>query len=50
VISATGLFRRVDGSPNDRVDASAFLRARLMDIWMGDRDRHRDNSLGYVRG
>ena len=41
-ISATGLFRRIDASPNDRVDASAFLRARLMDIWMGDRDRHRD--------
>jgi hypothetical protein len=42
VISATGMFRRIDASPNDRVDASAFLRARLMDIWMGDRDRHRD--------
>jgi|tagenome__1003787_1003787.scaffolds.fasta_scaffold20977171_3 hypothetical protein len=42
VISATGLFRRIDASPNDRVDARAFLRARLMDIWMGDRDRHRD--------
>jgi hypothetical protein len=26
----------------DRVDAGAFLRARLMDIFMGDRDRHRD--------
>jgi hypothetical protein len=43
VVSATGLFRRIDASPNDRVDASAFLRARLMDIWIGDRDRHRDN-------
>jgi hypothetical protein len=45
VISATALFRRIDASPNDRVDASAFLRARLMDIWMGDRDRHRDQFL-----
>ena len=42
VISPTGLFRRVDASPADRVDARAFLRARLMDIYMGDRDRHRD--------
>ena len=42
VISPTGLFRRVDASPDDRVDASAFLRARLLDIVMGDRDRDRD--------
>ena len=42
VVSPTALFRRVDASPEDRVDARAFLRARLMDIFMGDRDRHRD--------
>ena len=42
VISPAALFRRVDASPTDRVDARAFLRARLMDIVMGDRDRHRD--------
>ena len=42
VISPTGLFRRIDASPKDQVDARAFLRARLMDIFMGDRDRHRD--------
>jgi hypothetical protein len=42
VISPTGLFRRIDASPDNRVDARAFLRARLMDIFMGDRDRHRD--------
>src|SRR6266446_4284288 len=42
IVSPTGLFRRVDASPGDRVDARAFLRARLMDIFMGDRDRHRD--------
>ena len=42
VISPTALFRRVDASPDDRVDARAFVRARLMDIFMGDRDRHRD--------
>jgi hypothetical protein len=45
VISPTTVFGRIAASPNDRVDASAFLRARLMDIWMGDRDRHRDQFL-----
>jgi hypothetical protein len=42
VVSPAALFRRVDASPADLVDARAFLRARLMDIFMGDRDRHRD--------
>jgi hypothetical protein len=42
VISPTRLFERIDHSPDDRVDARAFLVARLMDILMGDRDRHRD--------
>ena len=41
-ISPTHLFKLLDASPDDRVDARAFLRARLMDIFMGDRDRHRD--------
>ena len=42
VVSPTGLFRRVDAVPKDLVDTRAFLRARLMDIFIGDRDRHRD--------
>jgi hypothetical protein len=42
VISPATLFARLDRSPDDRVDARAFLVARLMDILMGDRDRHRD--------
>ncbi len=42
IISPTKLFERIDRSPADRVDARAFLAARLMDILMGDRDRHRD--------
>jgi hypothetical protein len=42
VVSPTTLFNRVDASPADRVDARAFLRARLVEIFMGDRDRHRD--------
>jgi Omp85 superfamily domain len=43
VIGPSRLFERMNKSPKDRVDARAFLAARLMDIFMGDRDRHRDN-------
>jgi hypothetical protein len=42
VLSPSALFRRIDRSPDHRVDAPAFLRARLMDMFLGDRDRHRD--------
>ena len=42
VISPTRLFERLDRGPKDLVDARTFLVARLMDIFMGDRDRHRD--------
>lgn len=37
----TRIFRRVAESQEDRVDARAFLNARLLDILMGDWDRHR---------
>lgn len=43
VVSPGRLFERLDESPADRVDARAFLAARLVDILVGDRDRHRDN-------
>jgi hypothetical protein len=42
IISPTRAFALFDASPDDRVDARAFLKARLMDVFMGDRDRHRD--------
>ncbi len=42
VISSDALFRRVEESPDDRVDARALLTARLMDGFLGDWDRHRD--------
>ncbi|MCG8468409.1 MAG: outer membrane protein assembly factor [Gemmatimonadetes bacterium] len=35
------IFRRVAESHEDRVDARAFLNARLLDLVMGDWDRHR---------
>ena len=52
VISPTRLFKKLDASPDDRVDARTFLRARLMDILMGDRDRHRDQFrwAAFTRG
>lgn len=42
VISSDALFRRVEESADDRVDAQALLTARLMDGFLGDWDRHRD--------
>jgi len=43
VISPTRLYERVGDGPRDQVDVHAFLVARLVDILIGDRDRHRDN-------
>lgn len=42
VISSEKLFARMTKSPATRVDARAYLAARLFDVWVGDRDRHRD--------
>jgi hypothetical protein len=35
------LWERLEKGPRDRVDARAFLRARLMDLLLNDKDRHR---------
>ena len=35
-------YERMEASPDDRADARAFLKARLLDIMIGDWDRHRD--------
>ncbi len=43
VIGPTRLFERLDRGPNDLVNARSFLTARMIDILIGDRDRHRDN-------
>jgi surface antigen Omp85-like protein len=40
--STQKLFNRLERSPDDRVDARAFLAARLLDIYIGDWDRHHD--------
>lgn len=42
VISTQNLFERLDRSPSDRVDVRAFLAARLVDLFLGDWDRHQD--------
>ncbi|HVG44035.1 MAG TPA: BamA/TamA family outer membrane protein [Longimicrobium sp.] len=36
------LRKKIEDSPEDRVDARAFLTARLMDVYFGDWDRHWD--------
>jgi len=43
IVSTDALLRRLSAGPDDRVDARAFLAARLMDVLMGDWDRHRGN-------
>jgi hypothetical protein len=40
--STVRLFDRLENGADHRVDARAFLAARLMDVFMGDWDRHQD--------
>src|SRR5690606_31745292 len=42
VIDSDSLVARTTRSTADRVDAAAFLKARLFDVLIGDWDRHRD--------
>jgi hypothetical protein len=42
VISSERLFAKLQKSAATRVDLPAFLAARLFDVFVGDRDRHRD--------
>lgn len=42
IIQGDSLFARVARSPDDRVDVRALLKARLIDLLVGDWDRHRD--------
>ena len=41
VLDGNEIFERISSSHEDRVDARAFLRARLVDLLTGDWDRHR---------
>jgi hypothetical protein len=40
--------RMIDESPKERIDSRAYLRARLLDIFIGDWDRHQ-RQLSWVR-
>ncbi|HET7584898.1 MAG TPA: hypothetical protein VFK13_08325 [Gemmatimonadaceae bacterium] len=40
VVDSDKMLERVEDSASNRVDAPAFLRARLMDVYVGDWDRH----------
>lgn len=42
VVGSPTLFTRLEEGPTNRVDARDFLRARLLDIFVGDWDRHPD--------
>jgi len=42
IVSTGKLLEELRKSPNDRVDARAYLTARLTDIYLGDWDRHQD--------
>jgi hypothetical protein len=42
IIDSDTLDARTTASADDRVDARAFVRARLFDLFIGDWDRHRD--------
>ena len=42
ILKHDALYERLARDSRDRVDARAFLKARLLDIMVGDWDRHRD--------
>jgi hypothetical protein len=42
ILNHKEMYALLQASPADRVDARAFLAARLVDVLMGDWDRHRD--------
>ena len=42
VVGTPDLIKKIDNDPEVRVDARAFLAARLTDVFLGDWDRHRD--------
>jgi len=48
VVSTDSLWAELRRAPGDRVDARAYLTARLMDVLMGDWDRH-EGQLRWAR-
>jgi hypothetical protein len=42
LIGTSKLYQEIEDDNDHRVDQTAFLRARLLDLFLGDWDRHRD--------
>ena len=42
VLDTLELWKRLDAHPEEKVDARAYLKARLFDLFLGDFDRHKD--------
>lgn len=40
IISTLKLYKKIEKKGSEQIDAKAFLRARLLDIFIGDPDRH----------
>lgn len=41
ILDYAEIWRRLQSNPKERVDSRAYLRARLVDVFIGDWDRHR---------
>lgn len=52
VVSTERLYERLADDPKEQVDARMYLRARLVDVYLGDWDRHADQWrwAGYKLG
>lgn len=42
ILDTETLLKRLEDSPEDRIDARAYLKARLFDLFINDWDRHED--------
>ena len=40
VLGTFKLFNKLENNPDEQVDQAEFLKARLLDVFIGDRDRH----------
>jgi hypothetical protein len=50
VIESDNLVERIDDDPRERVDARSYLKGRLLDMFLGDWDRHQDQWEWVRRG
>jgi hypothetical protein len=50
IVKTDQMYQRIVGDPRQRADSRAFLAARLMDMYIGDIDRHEDQWLWLNQG